>query len=53
MLRTRTSQIIAKHQTELKRYLHVTLEQFASSAINDESNRFYGIHEYARASDDE
>lgn len=53
MLRTRTSQLISKHQVELKRNLNVTLEQFAAAHVVDESNRFYGMHEYNRISDHE
>lgn len=51
MLRTRTSQLIARHQTEMKRNLNATLEQFAAASRADESNRFYGMHEYNQESD--
>jgi GTPase SAR1 family protein len=53
MLRTRTSQMIAKHQAELRRPLHLSLEQFAASHIPEDSNRFYGMHEYNRSNDED
>ena len=35
----------------MKRHLHQTLEQFATAALHEESNRFYGMHEYNRGSE--